>query len=73
MTSKVNCAYRVTGLLSKDLSQPNHVSVIVELLGEVDHLVGRVLLFAWPRSGQKGGECSDGDRVALLSPSCSAL
>ena len=71
--SGVNQTNRITGLLNENLSQLDHVSVIVELLCEIDHLVARILLVAWPCSGQKGGECSHGDRVALLSASCCVL
>ena len=71
--SGVNQTNRITGLLNENLSQLDHVSVIVELLCEIDHLVARILLVAWPCSGQKGAECSHGDRVALLSASCSVL
>jgi len=60
-------------LLSENLSQLDHLSIILELLSEVNHLVGRVLLFAWPWSGQKGAESSDRDGVALLSASCGEL
>jgi len=65
-------ARRVTGLLAENLSQLDHLSVIVELLGEIDHLVSCVLLCAWSRSGQKGAECSHGDRVTLFCASCGA-
>jgi len=71
--SGVNHTNRITGLLTENLSQLDHLSVVVELLGEVNHLVGRILLFARSRGSQKGGECSHGDRVALLSASCGAL
>jgi len=64
---------RIAGLLSENLGQRDHLRIALEPFGEVNHLVGRILLFARPCSGQKGGECSHGDRVALLSASCGKL
>jgi len=65
----VNQTDRIAGLLNEDLRQLDHLSVVAERLGEIDHLVGRILLFTWPRSSQKGAECSYGDRVTLLCAS----
>ena len=65
----MNYTDRVAGLLSENLGQLDHLGVALELLGEINHLVGRILLFARSGSGQKGGECSHGDRIALLSAS----
>jgi len=64
---------RIAGLLSENLGQLDHLSIALELLGKVNHLVGRILLFTGSCSGQKGSECSHGDRVALLSASCGKL
>jgi len=54
--SRANHTDRITGLLTENPSQLDHLSVVVELFGEVNHLVGRILLFARSCAGQKGGE-----------------
>ena len=69
----MNHTDRIAGLLSENLGQLDHLSIALEPLGEIDHLVGRILLFTRSCSGQEGGERSHGDRVALLSASCSKL
>lgn len=56
---------RVARLLAENLGQPDHRRVAVELLGEINHLVSRVLLFTWSCSGQKGRERCHRERVAL--------
>ena len=70
---EVNQAYRVTRLLAENLSQGDHLRVAVELLCEVDHLVGSVLLIAWSCGGQKGGERDHGEGVALVCTSSGEL
>lgn len=49
---------RVARLLAENLSQLDHRRIVVELLGEINHLVGRILLFAWSCGGQEGAERS---------------
>jgi len=53
-------------LLTENLSQHDHLSIVVKLLGEIDHLVSRVLLCAGSSSGQKGAKRGHGKRVALV-------
>ena len=71
--SRVDHTDCVAGLLGENLSQLDHLSIIVELLGEIDHLVSCILLFAWSWRGQEGRESSHGDGVAPLSASCGEL
>jgi len=61
--------YSVTRLLNKDLSEPDHLGIIVELFGKVDHGIGRVLLFTRTSSGKKGTSSSNCNFVAISSPS----
>ena len=66
-------AYRVARLLREDLRELDHVRVVVERLGEVDHRVRRVLLLAGTRGGEERRERGHGDRVALFGTTCSEL
>jgi hypothetical protein len=61
--------WRVARLLNENLGEPDHLTIVVQLFGEINHLVSRVLLVAWPSSSQKGGECGNRKRVAFLSTS----
>ena len=59
--------YRVPGLLSEDLRKLDHVRVVVELLREVDHAIGSVLLVTRTSGGQERAERVHRDGVALLA------
>lgn len=48
---------RVSWLLNKYLSKLDHVRVVVESLGKVNHFVTCVLLFAGSWSREEGTEC----------------
>jgi hypothetical protein len=50
-------AYGVAGLLREYLSELDHGGIIVERLGEIDHIVGSVLLGTRPSSGKESTEC----------------
>lgn len=58
--------YRITRLLSEDLSKLDCICVVVEFFPKIDHLVSRILLFARACSGEEGSECCNGHRVTLL-------
>lgn len=58
--------YRVPGLLSEDLSKFDHVRVVVELFGKVNHLVCAVLLRTRISSSKKCTDRVHGDRVTLV-------
>jgi len=62
-------AWRVAWLLNENLGEPNHLTIAVQLFGEINHLVSGILLVAWSSGSQKGGEGSNRKRVALLSTS----
>ena len=47
------------------LGQPDHVRVVVEGLGEVDHLIGGVLLVAVCGGSEEGRRSGHGNGVAL--------
>lgn len=59
---------RVPGLLNKDLSELDHIRA-VELLAEVHHVVGSVLLIARTSSNEESGECSNGEIAAFVCSS----
>ncbi len=61
--------HRVPGLLSKNLSKGYHVSVVVELFSEVDHVVGVVLLVTSPSGSEKSSRRVDGNWIALNNSS----
>lgn len=61
---RVRCVAR---LLHEDLRELDHVCIGIELVREVDHGVGRILLVAWPGRSKKGSEGRDRERVALQS------
>lgn len=52
---------RVAGLLSENLGKFDDIGIVLEGLGEVDHIVGSVLLIASLCSGKEGCEGVDGD------------
>jgi hypothetical protein len=60
-------------LLSKDLSEGDHLSIVTQGLGEGNKFVCSILLIT-VTSGRKQGLCSgDGKRVALLTTARSIL
>lgn len=63
----------VAWLLDEDLRELDHVGVVVECLGEVDHLITRVLLIAGTSRCEEGCERGDRDWVALVSASSCEL
>ena len=63
----------VARLLDKDLRKLDHVGVVVELLCEIDHLVGCVLLVAGTCRREQSHEGSLGDWLALISSTCRLL
>ena len=65
--------YGIARLLDEDLGEPDHLSVVSELLGQVDHGIARVLLLAGTCTGQKSAERSDRYRIATFSASRSTL
>lgn len=56
-------------MLYKDLSEGDHISVIVKSLCEVDHGISRVLLITGTGCCQKSGSGSDSYRIALACTS----
>lgn len=46
----------VARLLHEDLGETDHVRVVIELFGEVDHSISRVLLITVPACSQKSRE-----------------
>jgi len=72
MENKVGQTYSVTRLLSKDLSELDHLR-IVELFGKVDHGIGRVLLFTRSSSSEEGTCSGNCNFVAFSSPTGSIL
>lgn len=73
VSREFNITYRVPRLLDEDLGELDHVSIVVELLGESHHLVSRVLLVAGSCCGKECGCCVDSNRVALFSATCCVL
>lgn len=65
--------YSITRLLSEKLSKSDHICVIVELLGKVDHLVCRVLLVTNASTSEKRRSSCDGNGVALLATTSCVL
>lgn len=63
----------VARLLHEDLGETDHVRVVVELFGEVDHSISRVLLITVPACSQKSRESLLRDRVTLLGTPSSNL
>jgi hypothetical protein len=55
----------VPGLLDEDLSKTDNIGVVLKGLGEIDHLIGSVLVCAGPGSSEEGAECVDRDFTAL--------
>lgn len=60
---------RVAGLLNEYLGELDHVCIVVQRVGEVNHLVPSVLLVARTGRGQEGRKGGLGERVALLTTS----
>ena len=58
-------------MLSEDLRELDHVSVVLQRFGEVDHGVRRVLLVAGTSSGKECTERVYSDGVTLLATTCS--
>jgi hypothetical protein len=54
-------------LLDKDLGELDHGWIAVERMGEIDHVVGGILLIARPRGSKKGAKRSDCNWVALFT------
>jgi hypothetical protein len=57
----------VAGLLDKDLGELDHGWITVERMGEIDHVVGGILLIARSRGSKKGAKRSDCNWVALFT------
>jgi hypothetical protein len=57
--------YSVPRLLDKDLREPDHLSIVIELFSQVDHGVGRVLLVAFVAGGEEGHERGLGDGLTF--------
>ena len=57
--------YGVPGLLSEDLGELDHVGIVVELFGKVDHLICAVLLSTWISCCQKCPDRVYSDGIAL--------
>lgn len=55
----------IARLLNEQLGQPDHLGVAAKLFGEVDHLVGRVLLVAVSSGSQETRKGCLGKGVAL--------
>lgn len=67
-------AHGVAGLLSKDLGQPYHICVSVELFCEVNHSVSSILLITRPGGFKETGEGGYRYVAALVNrPACSYL
>jgi len=73
MKNKVRQTYSITRLLNKDLSEPDHLRIIAELLGKADHGIGRVLLFTRSSSSEKGTRSGYCNGIAISSPTGSIL
>ena len=63
-------AYSVARLLRKNLGKFDHIWVVVQRLGKIDHVVSRVLLVARSCSGKKSREGLNRDWIAFLSSTC---
>jgi len=73
MKNKVGQTYSITRLLNKDLSEPDHLRIIAELFGKVDHGIGRVLLFTRSSSSEEGTRSGNRNVVAISSTTGSIL
>jgi len=51
--------------LSKKLRKLDHIRVVLERLGKVDHIVGCVLLLTWSWRSKECTECRDRHWIAL--------
>ena len=71
--TKSKKTHRISWLLSKNLGKLDHVCVVIQCLGEVNHGISSVLLIAWPRSSKKRSKCSNGCRIALRATTSSIL
>ena len=63
----------VTRLLDEDLGERDHVGIVIELFGQVDHRVGSILLVAIPAGGEEGLEGLLGDRSTLIGTTSFSL
>jgi len=61
----------VARLLCKDLCELDHVRIVVELLGKIDHLISAVLLVTRARSSEEGPSPGDSDGIALFASASS--
>ncbi len=61
--------YSISGLLDKELGESDHLRVVVQRLGKVNHSIRRVLLIAVPASGEKTSKRGLRERVALIGAS----
>jgi hypothetical protein len=59
--------------LDKELSQPDHLGVVFERLGERDHGVASILLITDPTCSEECTSSFDGDLVALSTSSSLVL
>lgn len=73
MLSEEKKTYGVARLLHKYLREADHLSVIFELLGEVDHSIRRVLLIAFVSSSQERHEGCLRDRLAFIGTTSRSL
>ena len=64
---------RVARLLGEDLSELDHLLVVLERLRKVDHGVRCILLVAVPASSEESREGGDRKRVALVCAASSEL
>lgn len=66
-------AYSSVRLLNKELGEPDHLGIAIELFGEVDHSVRCILLVAVTAGGEKSHERLLRDRTALPCAPCCGL
>ena len=71
--SVLRTPYSITWLLDEDLSEADHVRIIIELFGEVDHSISCVLLVAISACSQEASESLLRNWIALLCTSGSEL
>ena len=64
---------RVSGLLGKDLSEFNHVGIVVKSLCKVNHVIRGILLFAWTGGSKKSAKGRDSNLIALCTSTSSIL
>jgi hypothetical protein len=57
--------------LHEYLSQLDHLGIAFQLVGQIDHLVGLILLVAWSSGSKESIEAGNLKGIALLSSSSS--